>query len=449
MADQIKDPIQEKLDKKIQNSIPTSKVQRATKFVQTGVKVGANYVKHYAQKAMNPELGREGLDKANAEDIYGALSELKGSALKVAQMMSMDKNLLPQAYSDKFTMAQYSAPPLSYPLVVKTFQSYFQKSPTEVFDTFTKEAVNAASIGQVHQATKNGKKYAVKVQYPGVAESISSDLRMVKPFAKQILGLQEKDLQMYMGEVEQMLVAETDYELELKRGIEISEACAHIPNIDFPKYYADYSSKRILTMGWLDGQHLTEFLATNPSQEVRNKIGQAMWDFYDYQMHKLLSVHADPHPGNFLMRADGTMGIIDFGCVKVIPLEYYRVHFKVINPQVVDNDETMMKAFYELAFIYEDDTQAEKDLFTNIFRDMIRLTVSPFRDPTFDFGNDDYFKMLYDFGEKLAKTPELKNSTKPRGSKEALYLNRTYFGLYSMLNQLKAVVRTHTSWKER
>ncbi len=444
MADETKEP-----NLKSQSSIPVSKVERATKFVKTGVKVGTNYVKHYAQKVVNPNLSKEDLDKANAEDIYGALSELKGSALKVAQMMSMDKNLLPQAYTDKFTMAQYSAPPLSYPLIVKTFQTYFGKSPTEIFDTFTKEAVNAASIGQVHKASKGDKQFAVKVQYPGVAESITSDLKMVKPFAKQILGLQEKDLQMYMGEVEQMLIAETDYELELKRGVEISQACAHIPHIDFPKYYPEYSCKRILTMDWLTGLHLNEFLATNPSQEIRNKIGQSLWDFYDYQMHELLSVHADPHPGNFLMRSDGTMGIIDFGCVKVIPLEYYRVHFKVINPKIVDDDKMMLDAFYELGFIYEDDTAREKELFANIFKDMIRLTVSPFRQETFDFGNDEYFKMLYDFGEKLAKTPELKNSTKPRGSKEALYLNRTYFGLYSMLHQLKANISTHTSWKAR
>jgi predicted unusual protein kinase regulating ubiquinone biosynthesis (AarF/ABC1/UbiB family) len=435
--------------KKTQTSIPTSKVERATKFVKTGVKVGANYVKHYAQKMVNPDLSKEELDRANAEDIYGALSELKGSALKVAQMMSMDKNLLPQAYSDKFTMAQYSAPPLSYPLVVKTFQTYFQKTPTEIFETFTKDAVNAASIGQVHQASIGDKKFAVKVQYPGVAESISSDLKMVKPFAKQLLGLQEKDLMMYMGEVEQMLVAETDYELELTRGQEIAQSCAHIQNLDFPNYYPEYSSKRILTMDWLSGKHLGEFLQTTPSQGVRNQIGQALWDFYDYQMHELLSVHADPHPGNFLMRENGTVGIIDFGCVKTIPLDYYRVHFKVINPQIVDNDEIMTKAFYELGFIYEDDSNAEKELFSNLFRDMIRLTVSPFRQTTFDFGNDEYFKSLYAFGEKLAKMPELKNSTKPRGSKEALYLNRTYFGLYSILNQLKANITTHTSWKER
>ena len=136
-----------------QESIPVSKVQRATKFITTGAKVGGNYVKHYAKKIVNPTLDKEELHENNAKDIYNSLSELKGSALKVAQMMSMDKYLLPRAYQDKFTMAQYSAPPLSYPLVVKTFQKYFSKGPEEIFETFSRSALNAASIGQVHQAT--------------------------------------------------------------------------------------------------------------------------------------------------------------------------------------------------------------------------------------------------------------------------------------------------------
>src|SRR5690606_27441651 len=117
MADKVKE----------QESIPVAKVQRAAKFIATGAKVGGNYVKHYAKKMVNPSLDKEELHSNNATDIYNSLSELKGSALKVAQMMSMDKNLLPRAYQDKFTMAQYSAPPLSYPLVVKTFQKYFGK----------------------------------------------------------------------------------------------------------------------------------------------------------------------------------------------------------------------------------------------------------------------------------------------------------------------------------
>ena len=164
---------------KEQSKIPTSKVQRAAKFVKTGAKVGGNYVKHYAKKALNPSMGKEELHEDNARDIYNSLSELKGSALKVAQMMSMDKNLLPSAYQDKFSMAQYSAPPLSYPLVVKTFQQYFKQSPTQIFESFTKSAVNAASIGQVHQAQLDGQTLAVKVQYPGVASSVKSDLKLV------------------------------------------------------------------------------------------------------------------------------------------------------------------------------------------------------------------------------------------------------------------------------
>src|SRR5688572_33246887 len=144
--------------------IPVTKVQRATKFITTGAKIGTNYLKHYGKKLVNPELSRETLHEDNAKDIYNSLSELKGSALKVAQMLSMDKNLLPQAYQQKFAMAQYSAPPLSYPLVVKTFQKYFGKGPEQIYETFTHKAMNAASMGQVHQATLKGKKLAVKIQ---------------------------------------------------------------------------------------------------------------------------------------------------------------------------------------------------------------------------------------------------------------------------------------------
>jgi predicted unusual protein kinase regulating ubiquinone biosynthesis (AarF/ABC1/UbiB family) len=435
-------------DKEVKNldQMPVTKVQRATKFVQTGVKIGGNYVKHYAKKLVDSSTTQAELHESNAKDIYQALSELKGSALKVAQMMSMDRNLLPSAYQEKFTMAQYSAPPLSYPLVVKTFAASFGQTPADLFDSFTKDAVNAASIGQVHRATKGGQTLAVKVQYPGVADSIASDLRIVKPFAVQLLGLTERDIDMYMTEVEGMLVAETDYELELRNAVHLAAKCAHIPHLFFPKYYPEYSAKRILTMDWVEGQHLNEFLLTDPSQEVRNQLGQALWNFYDYQMHVLRMVHADPHPGNFLMRPDGTLGIIDFGCVKVIPEEYYKKHFRVISPSIFKDEATLNQVFLDLQFVYEDDTPALKQLFTSLFSEMIELTISPFRAREFDFGSDEYFQRLYAFGERLAKMDELKKSKKPRGSKEALYLNRTYFGLYSLLNQLRAKISTQTSF---
>ncbi len=427
---------------KEQSSIPTSKVQRASRFIKTGAKVGGNYIKHYSKKVFNPEMGREELDKDNAADIYESLSELKGSALKVAQMMSMDKNLLPKAYSDKFSMAQYSAPPLSYPLVVKTFQQIFGKNPLALFDSFTKNAVNAASIGQVHQATLGDKKLAVKVQYPGIAAAISSDLKLVRPIAVRILNINERDLDLYMGEVEVKLHEETDYELELRRSVEISEACAHIDGLIFPKYYPQFSGNRVITMDWLDGQHMRDFLLTNPSQEVRNGIGQSLWDFYDFQIHTLKQVHADPHPGNFLFHHDGTLGIIDFGCVKVIPEHFYTNYFKLIRQDVLGMDNELKRIFNELDFLTESDTPEQRTFFTAIFIEMITMLGKPFHVNEFDFGDDTYFKEVAELGERISNSKEFRASKTARGSKHGLYINRTYFGLYNMLNELGAKINT-------
>ena len=432
---------------KTQSSVPTTKVARASQFMKAGVKVGGNYIKHYSKKLLDPNRSKEELHKDNAADIYDALSELKGSALKMAQMLSMDRGLLPVAYSDKFTMAQYSAPPLSGPLVVKTFKTYFGKSPSQLFDKFEIEAVNAASIGQVHVAWKDGKKLAVKVQYPGVADAVTSDLRIAKPLAVTLLNLNERDIDRYMGEVEAKLLEETDYDLELKRSIEISEACAHIPDLVFPKYYPELSSKRILTMDWLDGMHLKEFLKTNPSQAVRNRIGQALWDFYDFQIHTLRQVHADPHPGNFLMRADGTMGVIDFGCVKVIPEFYYDNYFRLVNPDTVDDDALTEQIFENLEFLTPADSPKDRAFFSGLFKQMIRMLGEPFAVEEFDFGDDRYFNEVYAFAEGLTKVEELKSSKVARGSQDGLYVNRTYYGLYAMLNELKAtVVTTKPEW---
>jgi predicted unusual protein kinase regulating ubiquinone biosynthesis (AarF/ABC1/UbiB family) len=436
--------IQNQTPKKMkeQSSIPTSKVARATQFVKTGVKIGGNYLKYNAKKFIDPTTNKDELHQDNAGDIYASLSEMKGSALKVTQMLSMDKGMLPRAYREKFAMSQYSAPPLSGPLVVKTFRKLLGKSPQEIFDTFDMNAANAASIGQVHKATKNGKDLAVKVQYPGVAESIGSDLKMIRPIAIAMFGLNEKDVDRYMGEVREKLLEETDYNLELERSVEISQACSHIEGLFFPKYYPEYSSDKILTMDWLKGLHLNEFLQTNPSQEVRNRIGQILWDFYDYQIHTLRQVHADPHPGNFLMREDGTMGVIDFGCIKVIPDFFYDNYFALINFDTLEDKEKTVDIFKKLEFITSSDNPKEEVFFTVLFTEMIYLLGKPFSVDEFDFADDDYFESVYQYAEKLQNLEELKTSKVARGSQHGLYVNRTYFGLYSILNELRAKVTT-------
>jgi predicted unusual protein kinase regulating ubiquinone biosynthesis (AarF/ABC1/UbiB family) len=421
--------------------IPVTKVQRATKFIKTGAKIGGNYLKHYGKRLLDPEMTRDELHENNAADIYSSLSELKGSALKVAQMLSMDRSLLPQAYQQKFAMAQYSAPPLSYPLVSKIFQQQFKKSPDQLFDTFTSKAVNAASMGQVHKATIADKAFAVKIQYPGIGETVQSDLAMVKPIALSMFSINPVEYAEFIKEVEQRLLEETDYDLELKRSVDLTGACAHIPGLKFPTYYPEFSGKKILTMDWIDGKPLGEYFGGKLSDEHSQRLGQAMWDFYHFQIHQLRQVHADPHPGNFLVTTDGLLGVIDFGCVKVIPDSFYDCYFQLLNRTILKDQEKLKKVFLDLRFIYPDDTAAEKKFFTDLFTELVELLSRPFAGKTFDFSDQEYFRTLYNYGEKLTGMKELRNSKKARGVKDALYINRTYFGLYSIMHELKVRVK--------
>jgi len=431
---------------KEQTNIPTGKVERATRFVATGVKVGANYLKHYTKKLIDPSVTREELHADNAEDIYDTLSDLKGSALKVAQMLSMDKGMLPKAYTERFAMSQYSAPPLSGPLVVNTFVKTLGKTPTQLYDSFDMKAANAASIGQVHKAMKGGKELAVKIQYPGVAASVKSDLRMVKPFAIRIVGMSEVDMDKYFDEIEGKLLEETDYKLELRRSMEVSAQCGRIPNLVFPVYYPELSSDRIITMDWLRGFHLKEFLQRNPSQEARDSIGQALWDFYQYQVHSLKRVHADPHPGNFLMRDDGTVGVFDFGCIKEIPEDFYVNYFLLTNPEVLRDEKRRRETYTNLEMIHPTDTEREIEFFSGLFQKMIDMLTLPFTRETFDFGDESYFEEIYAYMDYIYNLKEVRESKVARGSRHSLYVNRTYFGLYSILSDLKARVVTSNEY---
>jgi len=428
---------------KEQDRIPITKTQRATKFIFTGAKIGTNYLKHYSKRLVNPNLSREKLHQDNASDIYQSLSQLKGSALKVAQMLSMDKNLLPSAYQQQFAMAQYSAPPLSYPLVVKTFEQAFKRKPSQIFDSFTTSAVNAASMGQVHRATLNEKKLAVKIQYPGVSDTIKSDLAMVKPIALTMFKLNPVEYDEFIGEVQMRLIEEANYTLELERSQQLSKQCAHISNLKFPTYYPALSSSRILTMDWMEGQLLGEYLKTKRKAGTdTNTIGQAMWDFYHYQIHTLKTLHADPHPGNFIITEDNKLGVIDFGCVKVIPKDFYKVYFQLLDSGLLMDKSRKEKVFEQLHFIYPDDSARDRKFFIEVFTTLVELLGRPFHSPVFDFSESGYFESLFKFGEEIGTMKEFRQSSRARGVKDAVYINRTYYGLYNILHDLNAKVDT-------
>ncbi len=422
------------------DKIPTNKIQRASKLMTTGVKVGGNYLKYYGKKFVNPDHNKDELNESNAEDIYDSLKDLKGSALKVAQMLSMEKNIMPKAYVEKFSLAQFQVPPLSAPLVRKTFKKYFGAAPESLYDTFNAESVAAASIGQVHKATKDGRNLAVKIQYPGVAESISSDLAMVKPVAMKMFNIKGKDSDKYFKEVEGKLLEETNYILEVQQSKEITQACSNIPNLRFPKYYEALSNERIITMDWMEGQHLSEFVQCNTDVQKANKVGQTLWDFYMFQMHQLKRVHADPHPGNFLVDDNANLIAIDFGCVKEVPEDFYIPYFELAKPENINNPEIFMEKMYALEILKKEDSPEETKFFSELFFEMLSLFTQPFHNEYFDFADEEFFGKIAELSAKYSKDTEIRKMNGNRGSKHFLYINRTFFGLYNLMNDLGAKI---------
>ena len=410
-------------------------------LVGAGARVGMNYLKHYGRQAISGQADSDALQERNASEVFRAFSELKGGPLKLAQMLSIDQSLLPPAYAKQFARAQYSTPPLSYPLVVRTFRREFGKDPRDIFDTFEPQAAHAASIGQVHRATVRGRAFAVKVQYPGLAESLRSDLGVVKPIALQILGLRERDVAAYFKEVEARLLEETDYEKELHSAMELSTACAHLPHIRFPEYHPEFSSRRVITMDWMDGEPFDVFADGTASQDHRNRIGQALWDFYAYQIHNLRHFHADPHPGNFLINGDH-LCVLDFGCTKTIGPDFYSKQFAFLDPTLETNPARLAVAMESMDILLPSDTPAQRNHLTELCKKSLELLALPFRMGHFDFDNPAFMKSIYELGEENQKNGTLRGIRGQRGSADTIYLNRTFFGLYSLLARLRSCINT-------
>jgi predicted unusual protein kinase regulating ubiquinone biosynthesis (AarF/ABC1/UbiB family) len=423
-----------------QDKIPTSKVERASRVFRTSMKVGANYIKHNAQKAVGSQVDENSLNEKNAEELFKLMSQLKGSALKIAQMMSMDNGLLPKAFADKFALAQNSAMALSGPLVMNTFKKYIGKAPNDVFDKFNVNAVYAASIGQVHEAWKDGHKLAVKLQYPGVADSIHSDINLVKPLVLRFIGVKEKDVKQYFEEFEERLNEECDYEMELKNGTEIAAATQHIPNLIIPKYYKELSAKKILTMEWIEAKPLQHFLDNETNQEKKNQIGQALLDFLHTSIHEHQRFHADPHPGNFLVTADNKLVVLDFGCVKTIPQDFYNFYFSLVRDDVFNDPQKLRQCLVGLDMLRESDTKETENLFFDTAVRAIQNMSLPMKSETFYFGDRDFYNQLQTHGEEIMSNKEFRKPSAMRGSRHAIYLHRAFFGLYSILFKLNATV---------
>ena len=253
-----------------------------------------------------------------------------------------------------------------------------------------------------------------------------------------MFNIKGKDSDKYFQEVEDKLVEETNYDLEIFQSKEIAKSCIHIPNLLFPEYYEDYSSDRIITMDFMKGEHLSEFAKYNSDTKKANQLGQALWDFYMFQIHTLKKVHADPHPGNFLINEDAQLIALDFGCMKSIPDEFYIPYFELSDKKIIDNPILFKEKLYELEILTPSDTEEELTFFTAMFHELLSVFTLPFHEAIFDFSNPDFFNRIGALAERYSKSTELRKFNGNRGSKHFIYINRTFFGLYNLMFDLKA-----------
>ncbi len=423
------------------SDFPSSKLERGTIIAKTGIKVGKNYAQRYLKNKISGKKDDDSgkFHSDNAKEVFKEFTKLRGTALKIAQGMSMDQGFLPEEFAEVMSQAQYSVPPINKALVRSIIKRELGGYPEQLFDHFESEAFAAASIGQVHKATlKDGRKVAIKIQYPNVRETISSDLAMGKTIAKRFIK-KGTDIDPYFDEIKNTLLLETDYQHE---GEQIEHFNKRFSNLDviFPEWVQEYSTNKVLCMTFLEGRHLGEFLKEDPAQEERNQYGQLLWDFFHEQIKGNDYIHADTHPGNFLFTDEGKLGVIDFGCVKKFPKDFFADYLQLL-PTHLREDEDEIRALFEKIEVLKPnskDDDIEQEYF-EFAKNYGMVFAKPYKEEVFDFGDPEYDKMIRHF------TKEAPLSNEPRGNRHFIYTTKVHVGLYNILIKLKAQLDTSNS----
>ncbi|OBI94523.1 ABC transporter ATP-binding protein [Mycobacterium alsense] len=267
------------------------------------------------------EVNAELLEKA-ADELFQVLGELKGGAMKVGQALSVMEAAIPPQFADPFRDAlvklQTEAPPLPAAKVHRVLDAQLGTRWRERFESFDDTPVASASIGQVHKGTwKDGREVAVKVQYPGADEALRADLKLIQRFswvAKQIVPRAEVDR--LVSEVSERIEAELDYRQEAEYQRAFAKAFAGDRKFAVPAVIA--SAPKVIVSEWMEGRRLSTIIAAGTRGE-RDAVCALLLEFALSSPARVGLVHADPHPGNFMVLADGRLGVIDFGAVAEHP----------------------------------------------------------------------------------------------------------------------------------
>ena len=260
---------------------------------------------------------RKRTNQRSAEQIVTTMGQLKGAAMKVGQILSTDPELLPDEMTDALSALQSSAPPMDFETVREVIEAALDCDLDDAFSSFSREAIGAASIGQVHRATTTaGLQVAVKVQYPGIVDTIESDMKNLGSMLNLArVSYSRAQVETYLDEVTQVILRESDYLAEAD-ALELFQTVLHdVEGVRSPAPVHALTRKNVLTMEFVEGERLADFLSTAGPAE-RTQKAERLIRAYITMMHDHDVLHADPHPGNFLVDTDGQVVFLDLGCVR-------------------------------------------------------------------------------------------------------------------------------------
>jgi predicted unusual protein kinase regulating ubiquinone biosynthesis (AarF/ABC1/UbiB family) len=304
--------------------MPSREDDRFTGRVKRVAQVGAGLSSAALTAGANRLFGGASADADTARALAAALGGVKGPLMKVAQMLATIPDLLPPEYAEQLGSLQTNAPAMGWSFVKRRMRAELGEGWEALFQSFEREAAHAASLGQVHRATRvDGRPLAAKLQYPDMASAVEADLAQFKALLAVFKRAERSiDPSEAVVEIGERLREELDYVREAKAMRLYRRMLASEPEIRIPEPVEELSTARLLVMTWLDGRRITDF-KTAPL-EVRNAIAVRLFNAWWRPVSAYGVIHGDPHLGNYAVGADDglVLNLLDFGCIRIFPAAF-------------------------------------------------------------------------------------------------------------------------------
>jgi hypothetical protein len=414
---------------------------RGLRLGKLGLTLTGSYLGYQAQNLFlgESEQRQRRFEQASSQRVRQELGSLKGAAMKLGQLLSLQTAALPEAAIQELAGLQMQAPGMHPTLARAQFKASLGKPPEEVFRHFEEEPFAAASLGQVHRAvTRNGEKVAVKIQYPAIRTAIENDLKLLRSatFGARLSGHLPQAI---LDEVQRGFLEETDYLHEARNLEFFAQGLAAFKYVSVPKVHWDLTTERVLTMSFIEGEVAGAFLERKPAAAVRNLLGERLVELFYYQIHKLRALQVDHHPGNYLFQTDGRVGLVDFGCVKKITFDIAVIIRGCVARSWRQGDQQARQVLGLIFGPRVPYARARKMLATLEVMAGVLFPEGTGGAAVVDFGKGEALELL---GRAMKKAVRDK-VTNP----EFAFISRAEMGLYSLLHRLGAKVDVTAAWR--